>query len=121
MGHFQSAVLDLTESVTISLDYQLHRIAIGDVTLVQVLASEDGRSHPGDILIMDQKPPCDCDDDEYLLLKYHERFIVRQKKYVQTALNRSRLVIVGSGTPSPIKVVGHLIGWLHAPPVTYYN
>lgn len=104
-----------SENSTISLDHYLSKIADGDLTLIKVASASDPRSTPGDVLILDQRPASECSDNEYLLIEYGDRHIIRQKKHVAAILRRSALYVVGDGQQiSPVRVIGRLIGWAAA-------
>lgn len=97
-----------------SFDFELDAVAYGGLEVVKVAESSAGAAS-GDILILDQKPPRECLDTDYLLVEYGDKTLIRQKKNISAILRRTALHAVGDHERrSPVRVIGRLVGWIHA-------
>jgi len=111
-AHLAAATSLHCDSRPLSMDYELSRVADGDISVVKVLNATDLRSMVGDTLFLDHCPLTQCIERDYLLLEFGDHTIIRQKRDITVLLRRSQLRAVGCESRSPIRVIGRLIGWV---------
>lgn len=98
----------------VSLDAHLESIAESDIHLFRVVSNGHPRLSPGDILCLDHPDFNTLNDKELLVIEFHGKIILRQKRYVAAIIRRAGLYAVGSERRASIKCVGRVIGWLHS-------